>query len=410
MNYGLIGEHLKHSFSKQIHEAVAGYKYDLKEIAKGDLADFMLLKDFKAINVTIPYKETVTPYLDEISASAKIVGAVNTIVNNNGKLIGYNTDVLGFVALVQHMKVDVKNKRVLVLGNGGASKAVVAGLLDLGAKEIIKASIEGESDCIPYSDIYKHQDIDIVVNTTPVGMYPNNDGQLIDLKRLPSVKAFIDVIYNPIRTKTVIEAQELGIKAEGGLYMLVAQAIYAIEIFLNKALDKNIIDNVYKEILRKNSNIVLIGMPTCGKTTIGKMVAKQFKLKFVDTDGEIVDEIGMSIKDYFQQKGEASFREVETEIVKKLYLKVPLVISTGGGIIKNKINMDLLRQNGYVVFVKRDLDLLRTSDSRPLSSNRLDLERLHKERLPIYEKYADMIIENNEEEFVIAARKLVDGL
>ena len=410
MEYGLIGEHLKHSFSKQIHEDIAGYKYEIKEIARDDLASFMMSKDFKAINVTIPYKEMVIPYLDELDESAKLVGAVNTVVNRGGRLIGYNTDMPGFIALLKHMELDVKGKNILLLGNGGASKAVVAGLNKLGVNKIVKASIEGEQDCISYDEIYDQKDIDIVVNTTPVGMYPHNDGKLVDLEKLSKPSAFVDVIYNPIRTRTVIEAQDLGMKAEGGLYMLVAQALYAIEIFLDKKLDEKIIDKVYKKILRENSNIVLIGMPTCGKSTIGKMVADHFGFEFVDTDQEIVDDIEMPIKDYFAKHGEEAFRKLETEVVKNHYLETKLVFSTGGGVIKHKFNMDLLRQNGIIVFVKRDLNLLRTSSSRPLSSNRSDLEKLYQERLPIYEKYADIIIENNEDVFKDAARKLVDLL
>ena len=410
MEYGLIGEHLKHSFSKQIHEDIAGYKYEIKEIARDDLASFMMSKDFKAINVTIPYKEMVIPYLDELDESAKLVGAVNTVVNRGGRLIGYNTDMPGFIALLKHMELDVNGKSILLLGNGGASKAVVAGLNKLGVNKIVKASIEGEKDCISYDEIYDQKDIDIVVNTTPVGMFPHNDGKLVDLEKLSKPSAFVDVIYNPIRTRTVIEAQDLRMKAEGGLYMLVAQALYAIEIFLDKKLDEKIIDEVYKKILRENSNIVLIGMPTCGKSTIGKMVADHFGFEFVDTDQEIVDDIEMPIKDYFAKHGEEAFRKLETEVVKNHYLETKLVVSTGGGVIKYKINMDLLRQNGIIVFVKRDLNLLRTSSSRPLSSNRSNLEKLYQERLPIYEKYADIIIENNEDVFKDAARKLVDLL
>lgn len=410
MEYGLIGEHLSHSFSKAIHEEIAGYKYELKEIAKGDLAAFMMSKNFKAINVTIPYKEAVIPYLDEISEEAKMVGAVNTVVNRNGKLIGYNTDMPGFMALVRHMNYDVKGKNVLVLGNGGASKAVVAALKKLSANKIIKASIEGEKDCITYDEVYDLKDIPLVVNTTPIGMYPNNDGSLIDLSKIKGAEAFIDVIYNPIRTKTVLSALDLGLKAEGGLYMLVAQALYAIEIFLNKSLDKKLIDKVYRDVLRKKSNIVLIGMPTCGKSTIGKKIANKFGLDFVDTDQEITKIIKMKIKDYFALFGEEPFRNLETEVVMKYFLSTPKVISTGGGIIKRKINMDLLKQNGFVYFIKRDLDLLKPSHKRPLSSNVNDLKKLYEERLPIYEKYADEIIDNNDDDFNYATKRLVKML
>lgn len=410
MDYGLIGEHLKHSFSKQIHEGIAGYSYELCEVKKEDLASFMLSKKFKAINVTIPYKEAVIPYLDEISEEAKAVGAVNVVLNKNGKLIGYNTDMLGFTALIEHMCLDVNDKNILILGNGGASKAVVASLNSLGVKSIIKASIEGESDCISYEEVYNHQEIEVVVNTTPTGMYPNNGGRIIDLHRFANLIGAVDVIYNPIRTNFVNDALEMGVKAEGGLYMLVAQAVYAIELFLDKKLESNLISRTYHQILRKNSNIVLIGMPTCGKSTIGKQLAERFHLDYLDTDKMIIDEIGMPIKDYFAKYGEESFREVEKEIVRHIYQMAPKVISTGGGVIKNKINMDLLRQNGTIVYIHRDLDLLRTSSSRPLSSNKNDLEKLYEERLPIYRKYADIVVENNEDSFAIATEKLVKML
>lgn len=410
MEYGLIGEHLGHSFSKQIHEEIAGYKYEIKEIAKGDLASFMMSKNFKAINVTIPYKEAVIPFLDELSEEAKLVGAVNTIVNNSGHLIGYNTDMKGFMALLKHMNLEVANKNILVTGHGGASKAVIAALKTLKAKNILIASIDKEKDTLSYEDIYDKQEVEIIVNTTPVGMYPNNDASLVELNKFANLEAFVDVIYNPLKSKTVIEALKLGKKAEGGLYMLVAQALYAIEHFLDKKLDESIIDKVYNNILKSKRNIVLIGMPTCGKSTIGKIIAKDLNVPFVDTDEEIIKRIKMPIKDYFALFGEASFRKIETDVIKDLYKQTPTIISTGGGIIKNQINIDLLKQNGIVVFVDRDLSLLKVSDSRPLSSSKNTLEILYKERLPIYKACSDLVITNNGEKFIDAAQKLEELL
>lgn len=397
MKYGLIGEHLSHSFSKMIHERVASYEYEIHEVAKDKLRSFMLEKDFTAINVTIPYKEEVIPYLDELSDLAKDIKAVNCITNKNGYLKGYNTDVLGFIELVKYSDIDVKNKSVLVLGNGGASKAIQVGLKKLGVKSILIASILNEEGTISYDDIYLHQEIEIIVNTTPVGMYPNNDHKIIDVSKFKNLEGFIDVIYNPINTKTVLEAKELGIKAIGGLYMLVAQAIKAIEIFLDKKLDDEIISKVYEEIKNENSNIVLIGMPSSGKSAIGKLIASKLNLEFIDTDEVIVNKIKMPIKDYFSLYGEDKFRELEHQVVEEIYKYTPKVISTGGGIIKNKSNIDLLKQNGVIYFINRPLDKLFPSNDRPLSSNLDDLMNLYNTRLPLYQRYSDIEINNDED-------------
>lgn len=393
MEYGLIGEHLGHSFSKQIHESVAGYRYDLVELKLEEVGPFLKERNFKAINVTIPYKQTVIPYLDEVSQEALHIGAVNTIVNRHGKLYGYNTDYFGFIELVKHANVSIKDKTALILGTGGASKAVEEALKKLGAKEILKASIvEGEG--IPYSEIYEHTDVRVIVNATPIGMYPHNEGEIVDISRFKNLEGYIDVIYNPIRTKNVIKAQEMGVKAEGGLYMLVAQAIKAMEYFLDKSIDDIVIEDTYQKILKKNRNVVLIGMPSSGKTSVAKALKE---LEVVDTDELIIQKIKMPIKDYFAKYGEKEFRDREVEVVMDIYKTAPKVISTGGGIILRKENIDMLKQNGILVFLNRDLDKLVATSDRPLSSNVEDLKKLFDYRLPLYKKYADVIVDDNKD-------------
>ena len=398
MEFGLIGEHLSHSFSKEIHESIAGYSYELVEISKDNLDSFMREKNFKAINVTIPYKEKVIPYIDEISIEAKNVGAVNTIVNRNGKLYGYNTDVFGFIEQLKQEKIDVKDKVVLILGSGGASKAVKVALTTLGAKEIFVASRNKKDDFISYNEIYDHQEIDIIVNTTPLGMYPHEkDELLIVLDKLKSLEAVVDVIYNPLRTRLLIEAEKRKLKTSNGLYMLVGQAYHAIEIFLDKKLNLELLDEAYQKIKNKKSNIVLIGMPSSGKSTIAKELSKKLDTKMIDTDEEIIKRIKMDIKDFFAKYGEEEFRKIESEVVNDIYQETPLIISTGGGIIKNRSNIVLLKHNGTIIFIDRDLDKLTPSSDRPLSNNNKDLENLYYERRPIYIDSADKIVKNNDD-------------
>ena len=309
MEYGLIGEHLSHSFSKKIHESLAEYRYDLYEIQPYDLKSFFEKKEFKAINVTIPYKEKVIPFLDEISKQAKEIGAVNVVVNKNGKLIGHNTDYDGFELLSQHAKINFENKNVLILGSGGASKACKAVIKNHNVKNILRASRKNKVDCISYDEIKKHQEIEIIVNTTPVGMYPDNEKSLVDLDCFPNLEGYLDVIYNPINTIQALKAKEKGIKSEGGLYMLVAQAIKSIEIFLGKRIDETLIKHLYKKTLQENSNIVLIGMPSSGKTSIGKQLASKLNIQFSDTDDLIMKKYKLTPNEIIISKGEKYFRE-----------------------------------------------------------------------------------------------------
>ena len=398
MKYGLIGEKLGHSFSKEIHEMLGYYKYEIHEVAKSDIDSFMKQHDFLGINVTIPYKETVIPYLDEISAQAASIKAVNTIVNINGKLIGHNTDYFGMLALIKRNKLDVNNKKVLILGTGGTSKTAYAVLSDLGARQILKASIIDEPGTITYEEANTiHNDVDIIINTTPVGMYPKNDGQIIDLDNFKNVIGVIDVVYNPLRTNLVLQAKTKNLIAEGGLYMLVGQAVYAAGIFLNKEIDLNIIDEIYEKIKNDKENIVLIGMPSSGKSTIGKILSEQLNKKLIDTDELIVNKIKMSIAEYMKTHSEKEFRDIETECVKEAAKMSNVVVATGGGAILRTENVNALKQNGKLYFLKRNLELLTPTESRPFSSDMEALKKRYTERLPIYESVCDVVIDNNNE-------------
>ena len=409
MEYGLIGEKLGHSFSKQIHESLNGYKYELKELSKEEFDNFMIKKEFTAINVTIPYKEKVIPYLDYIDLTAEKIQAVNTIVNKNGKLYGYNTDYLGLKDLIVKNNIEVLNKKALILGTGGTSKTATVVLQDLGIKEIIYASRSNLEGTISYNDIYQHTDIQIIINTTPCGMYPNINESLVDLDKLNNVEAVIDVIYNPLRTKLIIDAQERNIKTATGLYMLVSQAVYASSIFLDKKIDLLKQDNIYKTIFNEKRNIVLIGMPSCGKTSIAMELKRILSKDFIDTDFEIEKRINKKIKDYLTEENEEEFRNIESSVVKDISTLNNKVISTGGGIIKRKTNIDLLKANGLIIFIDRPLDKLITSSSRPLSSSKEKLEKLYNERYQKYISSADIIIKNDNE-FIYTINKILENI
>ena len=396
MKYGLIGEHLTHSFSKVIHEKIGDYVYEIKEIAKENVDSFMKEKDFLAINVTIPYKETVIPYLDYIDSSAEKIGAVNTVVNKQGKLYGYNTDYFGMKSLILKIGLEIKDKKVLIIGTGGTSKTATAVISDMGAKEIIYVSNIKVDNAYTYEEIYKdHTDAEIIFNTSPVGMYPKNDGIPIDLSKFPRLEGLLDVVYNPIRTNLVIEAQRLGIKAEGGLYMLGAQAVYAYEHFMGVCVDKTICDSIFNDVLSQKDNIILTGMPSSGKTTIGKLLAERTGKKFVDTDDEIVKKTGMDIPSYFAKHGEAEFRKIESQVIKEISCNNSLIIATGGGAILNYDNIRRLKQNGKIYFLDRSLDKLMPTSDRPLSSNISALEKRYKERYPIYKSTCDIRVDGN---------------
>lgn len=397
MRYGLIGEKLGHSFSKDIHERIADYTFDLIPLEKDDFKDFMERKEFAAINVTIPYKKDVIPYLDEMDEHAKAIGAVNTIVNTNGKLKGYNTDFTGFLYMVKKHNVHMANKKVLIIGNGGASAAIQAVVKHEQAKEILIVDVVKGNGAITYDEMFcNHLDAQVIINTSPIGMYPRIGNAPIDVTMFHMCEAVMDVIYNPILTRLCLEAKERGIKHVNGLEMLIGQAKQAVEFFLNKKIPDDVIDEIYQDMLHERCNIILIGMPSAGKTTIGKMLAQRMNKEFVDLDDAIIKKAGMSIPEIFKVSGEAGFRVIETEVSIELAKCNNKIIATGGGTVKHKVNMYYLRQNGITIFIDRDINKLISSDpNRPLSSSREALQQLYTERSSLYREYASYIAVNN---------------
>lgn len=397
MRYGLIGEKLGHSFSKDIHERIADYTFDLIPLSKEEFKTFMEKKEFTALNVTIPYKKDVIPYLDEMDEHAKAIGAVNTIVNRDGKLKGYNTDFTGFLYMVKKHNVHMEGKKVLIIGNGGASAAIQAVVQHESAGSMVIIDVVPGNGAISYDEMFSsHLDAEIIINTSPIGMYPRIGNAPIDISMFHKCEAVLDVIYNPILTRLCFEAQEMDIKRVNGLEMLIAQAKQSVEFFLDKSIDNQIIDDIYQDMLRERCNIVLIGMPSAGKTTIGKMLENRMQKEFIDLDDIIIEKAGKSIPEIFEESGEAGFRAIETEAAIEVSKLNNKIIATGGGTIKHKVNMDYLRQNGITIFIDRDVDKLISSDpNRPLSKSTDALEKMHAERLPLYQKYAAYVAVNN---------------
>ena len=389
MKCGLLGRKLGHSYSPQIHGLLGDYSYALFEKEPEQLASFLKNGDFTGINVTIPYKKDVIPYLDALSPAAQKIGSVNTIVRRaDGSLFGHNSDYFGFVSLVKHSGIAVEGKKVLVLGSGGTSNMVVTALRDLGAAPVV-ISRSGENN---YGNLHLHSDASVIVNATPVGMYPNTGVSPIDLNRFPKLDGVLDVIYNPAKTQLLLDAESLGIPHENGLWMLVAQAKEAAEYFTGKKLSDDMIARIHHKLSRQMKNIVLIGMPGCGKSTIGNLLARKLGRKFVDADEEIIQLAGKSIPEIFAQDGEDAFRQWESDALAHLGKQSGLVIATGGGCVTRQGNYPALHQNGSIVWLERDLSLLPT-DGRPLSqSNRL--EEMYAVRKPLYEAFADVRVAN----------------
>lgn len=389
--YGLLGEKLGHSFSPQIHKQLGDYEYRLFEVKPEDLADFLHSGTFSGLNVTIPYKKTVLPYLAEISEQAKAIGSVNTItVLPDGTLRGDNTDYDGFLYLVQKSGVPVRGKKALVLGTGGASLPVKKVLSDLGAREIISVSRSGENN---YQNINRHFDADLIVNTTPVGMYPNNLQTPLPLTGFAHLAGVLDIVYNPQNTKLILDAERRNIPAFSGLPMLVAQAKRAAELFLHTEIDDRKNDEIYEILSRQMKNIVLVGMPGCGKSTVGKALASRLSRPFFDADEEIVKRAGKTIPEIFKTDGETGFRCLETEVLSDLCRQSGAVIATGGGAVTVPENHDILRQNSLVVFINRDVAVLPTN-GRPLSQQN-DLGAMFAKRLPMYRAVCDFEVDGN---------------
>ncbi len=385
MLYGCIGERLGHSFSKEIHNKIGSYSYELMEIAPENLDDFMRKKDFLGINVTIPYKEKVMPHLYEIDEGALAIGSVNTVVNRDGRLYGYNTDFFGMKKLLEHAGICVQGKKVAILGTGGTSKTARAVMRHLGASKILTVSRRKEGESILYDELYqKHKDTEVIVNTTPVGMFPNAEQAPLDLSFFKSLTGVIDAVYNPLCTRLICDAKKRGIAAEGGLYMLVAQAVFASEIFLGKTYEPSLLESIYKTVLHSKENIVLIGMPASGKTTVGRLLAKKLYRPFTDTDELIVLTEGESIPDIFKKQGERGFRRLECATISSTSALVGSVIATGGGAILNRQNVNNLMQNGRIFFLDRPLELLIPTEDRPLGNTKEEIEKRFNERYALY--------------------------
>lgn len=390
--YGCIGKKLTHSFSKEIHGKLADYAYDLIELSEEEIAPFFEKKAFAAINVTIPYKQTVIPYLDVISPIARRIGAVNTIVNRSGKLFGYNTDYYGMKSLLEKAGIDLQGRKVLILGTGGTSKTARVLAADLGAAKILTVSRNPSEDHITYEEAAGyHSDAQVIINTTPSGMYPNCEDKPIDIQSFPRLEGVIDAVYNPLRPNLVLSAKERGIPAEGGLFMLVMQAVVAVEHFLETSIPGETAQRVFAEILGAKENIVLTGMPGSGKSTVGKLLGLE-GFSFVDSDAEIEKRCGCSIRELIDTKGEAYFRDLETEVIREVSAKSGQIIATGGGAVLREENVRCLKRNGRLFFLDADLARLQATDSRPLSNTAEKLKKLHAERIGIYRNTADVIV------------------
>lgn len=387
MKYGLIGEKLGHSYSCQVHRALGNPDYVLKEIAPDALGDFLRARDFAGLNVTIPYKQAVIPYVDALTDTAREVGAVNTLYfDASGALWGDNTDVYGFCTMLEG--IDVRGKKALVLGSGGTSHTACYALRALGAGDCIVVSRRG---AVNYENVYSlHVDAEVIVNATPVGMFPNNGARPIDIRRFPRLCAVADVIYNPARTALLQDADALGIPRAGGLSMLVAQAARSVERFSGRALGEEAWRGALRQVAASLRGVALVGMPGCGKSTIAQAVAQELGRACVDLDAEIEREAGKSIPEIFAQDGEEAFRAAETRAARQ-FSRENAVLATGGGCVLRAENAQALRANSLVVWLKRAIDQL-PREGRPLSVG--NLYEMEQKRAPYYLAASDVQIEN----------------
>ncbi len=406
MEYGLIGEKLGHSYSPQIHAQLAHYQYVLHPIARNELHSFMTEADFKGINVTIPYKKDVIHYCASLSEDAREIGCVNTIVKRpDGSLFGHNTDIAGFTRMLQHADIDPAGKKAVILGSGGTSLTASIALRKMGACEIVVISRSGENN---YTALYeKHADAKLLVNTTPVGMFPNNGQSPADLSKLPALESVVDVIYNPEKTALIQQAQALGMKTVSGLYMLVSQARHAAELFTGASIDPRKEEFIVSAIKKETLNLVLVGMPGCGKTTLGQLLAKEIGRPLLDTDAMVEQMAGKTIPEIFEQDGEETFRALETLAVQKACSLQGHIITTGGGAILKEENRLAMKQNGRVCLIERALDLL-ARNGRPLSQGDNALVNLWQEREPCYRKAADFSVQNTGE-IKAASQAIMEG-
>ena len=406
MHCGLLGGKLGHSYSPQIHGHLGAYSYKLFERQPEELEDFIKHGDFTGLNVTIPYKKAVIPYCSELSERAKALGAINTIVRRaDGSLIGHNTDYFGFETMLRNSKLQVTGKKVLVLGTGGASNTAVAVLRAENANVVI-ISRTGENH---YGNLHLHRDASVIVNTTPVGMYPNVGISPVDLGDFPHLEGVLDVIYNPARTQLLLNAEKRGLVAVNGLEMLVAQAKESAEWFTGSKISDAVIPKIHHILKNQMENIILIGMPGSGKSTIGAILAEKTGKTLIDADAYLVEKAGRSIPDIFAIDGEVGFRAMETEVLAELGKRSGLIIATGGGCVTQNRNYDLLHQNGTIFCLNRNLDLLPT-DGRPLSQT-TKLTEMYRVRKPMYDRFADHHIDNNASQEAAAAAilKILEG-
>ncbi len=386
---GLLGEKLGHSYSPRIHALLGDYDYRLYEVPKDKVEDFILHGEWDGLNVTIPYKKVAASLCDELSDIAKGLGSVNTLVRRDGKIYGYNTDYYGFKSMVIESGVDIAGKKALVLGTGGTGVTVQKVLGEMGA-EVIPISRSGENN---YDNIEKHSDAILIVNATPVGMYPKNGVSPLDLKRIPSCECVLDVIYNPMKTALILQAERLGLKFKSGLHMLVAQAKYSSERFQNTENGDDLVTSIENRLTKELENIILIGMPGSGKSVVAEALGKRFGRTVIETDVEIVKTAGVSIPEIFERSGEDEFRRLETDEIKNCGKLSEKIISTGGGTVTRDENYAYLHQNGVIVWIERDISKLPTA-GRPISQ-KSDLNELYQKRKPMYEKFADIRVTND---------------
>ena len=389
--FGLIGRKLGHSLSPDIHARLGNLRYELIELPPEKVGPFLEARDFRGLNVTIPYKKTVLPYLDELTPRARAVGNVNTIVKRgDGTLLGDNTDYAGFEWLLRHAGIEAAGRRCLVLGSGGASQTVQAVLRGLGAASVTVISRSGPDN---YGNLEKHADAQLIVNATPVGMHPNcSASPLPTLDPFPRLEAAVDLIYNPARTDFLAMAEARGVRTANGLGMLIVQAQAADELFFGRALPQGSAEGILEDMRRSFASIVLIGMPGCGKTTVGRRLAERLRRDFRDVDEMIVKRDGRPIPRIFAESGEDYFRDLETAVIEELSIEHSLVIATGGGSVLRPRNRDLLRRNGFIVWLNRPIDRLPTK-GRPVSQAK-GVEAIFREREPIYRSLAERIVVN----------------
>ncbi len=409
MQYGLIGEKLGHSFSPEIHARLADYTYELCELTRDELDAFLRARTFRSVNVTIPYKTEVIPYLDEVDARAARIGAVNTIVNREGRLYGYNTDYDGMAYLARSAGIEMRGEKVLILGSGGTSLTAATLATDLGAREVLRASRTARAgETVGYDEIYaRHTDATVIINTTPVGMYPKPDGMAVDIDRFPHLAGVLDAVYNPLRTTLVTCARARGIPAVGGLGMLVAQAVRAAEHFTGKTFSDASIDALVEEMTRKKEHIILIGMPASGKSTVGALVAEQLARPFIDIDTEIIKTAGCDIPTIFRERGEEYFRTLEHEVLARvLFTHTGCVVATGGGAPLRGDNVSAMHRTGCVVWLDRPLALLTPTSDRPTASDREALAARYRERYDIYRDAADHRIDGAGDAQTVVTRLL----